>query len=113
MSTIRSSRKKEVFIKKCILAVFTLVFLFTGIIFTNKKTSRSHAASSNSKYFTSIEVHSGDTLWNIAEQYMTDDYSTKQEFVDEVIKLNHLSSDGNINSGCFIIVPYYSATPLS
>ncbi|MBR6222493.1 MAG: LysM peptidoglycan-binding domain-containing protein [Lachnospiraceae bacterium] len=113
MQTLRISRKTEVMIKKLLLVIFTLSFILTGILFTKKDSSRSFADSANTKYFKSIEVDSGDTLWDIAGLYMTDDYSSIQDYVDEIIDINHLNKDGSINSGCYIIVPYYSSTPLS
>ncbi len=113
MQTINISRKTEVMIKKLLLAVFSLLFIFIGVIFTKKDSSRSFADSANTKYFKSIEVDSGDTLWDIAELYITDDYSSIQDYVDEIIDINQLNKDGRINSGCYIIVPYYSTTPLS
>ena len=43
------------------------------------------------KYFTSIRIESGDSLWTLADTYA-----------------NHLL-DENINAGDYLIIPYYSA----
>jgi len=60
------------------------------------------------KYFTSIEVASGDTLWTIAQEYSdTENYDSIDEYIEEVKNMNHMSSD-TLMAGQFLIVPYYS-----
>ena len=60
------------------------------------------------KYFTSIEVSSGDTLWTIAEEYSDAEYyDSLDEYIEEVKNMNHMSSD-TLLAGQFLIVPYYS-----
>ena len=58
------------------------------------------------KYYTSIKIQKGDTLWSIAEEYMTQEYENTRDYIDEIIRLNHLSSD-KIHYGKFLVVPYY------
>ena len=36
------------------------------------------------KYYKSIQIHSGDTLWNIAEEYITEDYESVNDYITEV-----------------------------
>ena len=60
------------------------------------------------KYFTSIEVASGDTLWTIAQEYSdAENYDSIDEYIEEVKNMNHMSSD-TLMAGQFLIVPYYS-----
>lgn len=61
----------------------------------------------NYKYYTSVEVKNGDTLLDIASEYMTEEYSSLQEYVLEVKALNGLQGDG-IKSGQYLVIPYYS-----
>lgn len=61
------------------------------------------------KYYKSIEISKGDTLWSIANaNFDADHYKDVNEYVAEVKQLNALTSD-NIVSGSHIIVPYYSS----
>ena len=60
------------------------------------------------KYYTSIYVESGDSLWSIASQYMTADYDSIYEYMAEVKNINHLQSDF-LKSGTRLCVPYYSS----
>lgn len=59
------------------------------------------------KYYTSYEIQPGDTLSSIAEEYITEGQTSVSEYVSEVKKINHLSSD-KITSGKNIIIMYYS-----
>lgn len=90
----------------------------TGLIFTLCCTfllrpSNLYAQPSleNHKYYTSIEIESGDTLWSIAEQFRTAEYISVQDYIKEVKEINGLSGD-SITSGCYLIIPYYADEPL-
>ena len=61
------------------------------------------------KYYTCITVESGETLWDIADEYIDyDQYKDKNAYIAEVIHINHLDEDASIRSGQRITVPYYS-----
>ena len=57
------------------------------------------------KKFASVEIMQGDTLWSIAENYKTGNYTTK-ELVEEIKHTNGLNGD-RIIVGKYLIVPYY------
>ena len=59
------------------------------------------------KYYTSIVVEKGDTLWDIANQYITPEYGDISEYIGEVKYLNHLRGD-EIHAGEYLTIPYYS-----
>lgn len=61
------------------------------------------------KYYTSIEIQKGDTLWELAAAYMdADHYEDRMDYINEVMKINHMTTD-RLTAGKKIIVPYYSA----
>ena len=68
--------------------------------------SKADIASYN-KYYTSIRVESGDTLWTIADEYIADFNLAKEDYIREICQLNHISED-DIHAGAYIIIPYYS-----
>lgn len=60
------------------------------------------------KYYTSIVIGSGDTLWTLAEEYGDDvHYKSTSDYINEVMQINHLKND-QIKAGEYLIVPYYS-----
>ena len=52
-----------------------------------------------------VEVKSGDTLWNIAQDYMPDDMDTRKA-VFQLCSLNDISAD-QLYAGMTIQVPIY------
>lgn len=58
------------------------------------------------KYYKTICVESGDTLWDIAEEYMEHSGMSRQEYIEEVCVLNGLEAD-EIYAGESIVVVYY------
>ena len=59
----------------------------------------------NFKYYKSITIDKGDTLWGIAETYMTDDYDSIEEYVHALKEMNHLQSD-DIQAGEKLMIAY-------
>ena len=57
------------------------------------------------KYYTSIRIEYGDTLWDIAKETMTDEYNSTAEYVEVLKKMNSLDSD-DIQAGQYLIVAY-------
>ena len=54
-----------------------------------------------------MEIQRGDTLWSIASTYISDEYKDLNEYIDEIMISNGMSSD-IIQAGKYIIVPYYA-----
>lgn len=56
------------------------------------------------RYYASIMIERGDTLWSIASKHMTPGYDRVEEYIDEIRRLNHLSGDG-IYAGEYLTIP--------
>ena len=98
-------KSKFRFITSLVIALGLFVGLFgfiTGIDTTTAVTKND---------CTEIEVCAGDTLWDIANTYCSVEYRDHQEYIDEVMRLNHLTSY-DIHSGNYLILPYYGSKPL-
>ena len=54
-------------------------------------------------YYECVEVHKGDTLWEIAEEYKMDGEEI-EHMVDAIMELNGMKN-ANVRSGESIIVP--------
>lgn len=60
------------------------------------------------KYFTSIQIEPGDTLWSLADRYADQEhYASHDQYIEEVMNMNHMSSE-DISAGSYLILPYYS-----
>ncbi len=98
---IRFISSKKIII---IAAIVVLSVIYIGI--THKEAPGTSASRASEKYFTCITVEPGDTLWDIAEEYKTEEYASTQDYIDEVLAINNLNT-ANIVSGTSLLIPYY------
>ena len=103
-------RKRSVHVKKLFVGILYLFMIFGLSSFYGSVLVSSHDNAKDDpvrcKYYKSIQIHSGDTLWNIAEEYIADDYESVSDYITEVKKINKLSSD-QIQDSQYLTVPYY------
>ena len=61
------------------------------------------------KYYKSIEIQKGDSLWSIAETYMNDKYDSVHEYIDELVSINNMNANkiDAIQEGDYLMVAYY------
>lgn len=86
------------------VAIITAILVVSSIFTMSAKAKELPAGY---KYYTSIVVEKGDTLWDIANHYITPGYSDISEYIGEVKSLNHLTGD-EIHAGEYLTIPYYS-----
>ena len=95
--------------EKKILSIIFILFVSTIILLSSS--IHAFAQMNNNKplnkYYTSIEVSEGDTLWNIADQYIGSSNIDKKEYIEEICELNSLNN-GQIHAGNHIVIAYYS-----
>lgn len=99
---------KRKIIAGCLLVIF---IIFTSLIIVkpanaDAKTVSEGLETISYKYFQKYYVKSGDTLWDIAEEYRYEETIT--EYIEDVCRINHLKFD-NIVEGQMIIIPFYSS----
>lgn len=90
---------------KCYIipAIMFIMIIFTVVLSSSLKTNATENAN-NKKIYTSISIKSGDTLWDIANQYKPEEMSHK-DYIKEIKEINSLSSD-KIHSGNYLMVYY-------
>lgn len=103
-------RRRE--LRKHILTLaltFVLVITCSMMFFTVKTKAQNRDEAVYYKYYKSITVSRGDSLWTYAAEYADEDhYGSYQNYIDEVLQMNGLSSE-SITAGQHLVVPYYSA----
>ena len=101
-------RRKQVAKQKMVLLLAT-VFVITigsvifGSIFSSAKNSDDDIQ--RYKYYKSVVIEQGDSLWSIEQEYKAKDVTTK-EYVEELKELNALKSE-SIHEGQHLLVAYY------
>lgn len=104
------SRKKENHTSKVLftaVAVLILCAVFTTINLLNSQ-AEEQKSGPYYKYYTSIQIQDGDSLWNIAEKYRIHSGKSAAEYVCDLKEMNSLSGD-TIHAGHYLTVYYYDS----
>ena len=96
--------------KLIIIALVTAVFSIFGVITVNMISSNAKAANNSILSYRSVAVMANDTLWSIAKENYTEDCGSFEDYLEDIMRCNSLSSD-QINSGCSLLVPIYITIP--
>lgn len=66
----------------------------------------------NYKYYKSIRIERGDSLWSIAEEYMGPEYASANDYINEIAEINNIASSelDDLQEGDYLVVAYYDTT---
>ena len=106
----KQQRTRQIYMRVSvtIVCVTILVALLSVSLFIVKAKASSEDETIKYKYYTSITVESGETLWDIAGRNMCDEFDSMTAYVNEVKHINHIK-ENKIYAGEDLIVPYYSS----
>lgn len=106
----RYNKKQRLAKKRIFILLSTVLFIAISSAVFGSSFSDAHGNAQESpityKYYKSIVIQPGDTLWDIALEYKTDDYGSTQEYVDELKEINSLESD-SIQESQYLMIAYY------
>ena len=89
----------------CILVIMIAIFLM--VLFVLPERTASAGNTTGGTYtITSVKIEEGDSLWSIANEYYTDEFSSISAYISEIKRMNGLSSD-MIYIDSYILVPQY------
>lgn len=107
-SVSKTRRQRQLQIRfRLTIGIIACIALFIIIFSKNTITSNANKRASSIKMFTSIEIQGGDTLYSIANKYADEHYSSANEYVREVIRINSLDNANDIVAGQYLVIPYY------
>lgn len=96
---------KNIAHKRFMITICMVVLVFASLVTPIVKASTSR--SPRTMHVKSIEIQDGDSLWSIAKSYYNDEFASIEEYV-EVIKASNNMTNDVINTGNYLIIPYYS-----
>ncbi len=103
-------RAHKVMVQKRVIALAGI--LIVSLLILLGSSIRTFASSRNNeplhKYYTSIRIENGDSLWSLADQYTVDGVYDRDDFIKETRSLNQLSDQNELHTGDYIVVGYYS-----
>lgn len=95
------------------LSFMVAVIAFVSVFFVFSARSKAESKDQKFKYYTSISVEYGDSLWTIADEYMDREFYDRLTYIQEVKSINHIQDENEIVAGKILIVPYYSTKYVS
>ena len=108
---IEENRKRRLRIvrrQRIILALVIALIVFAFAFLGCRLVLSAHSENARFKYYTSITIHSGDTLSSIADDHISPEYKNADSYIREVCAINGLDEDGKIYAGENLVIPYYS-----
>ena len=100
----RERRRKCLTLAVAVFATFCMI-----LVCAVSYNSISSNANDGFKYYTSVIVEAGESLWDIAGDYIDGHYDSRDSYIAEVRSINHLDENGTVMAGQTLIVPYYSS----
>lgn len=101
----KSIRRRNAMLKRIVLLISSLILLcFITISFMYFKSAAHENRFSDNKLYRSVQIEKGDSLWSIANRYMTEDYANIDQYMDELRNLNNLESDTLIEGNYLSVV---------
>lgn len=100
----RQAAKRKILVLLATMLVITIGSIIFGHTFSAAK-AESDQHETLYKYYKSIELEYGDSLWSIAEEYKLEGTST-QDYIDEIKEINNLTSD-TIHKDQYLVIVYY------
>lgn len=100
-------RQKQIIFRKISAMLSLLILTITLTLIVSGNASKAQAADNYNKYFKSVTIERGETLYDYADRYADFHYDSAEEYIKEVAKINNINPN-KIISGNNIIIPYYS-----
>lgn len=107
-----AQKRREAAIKRALILTMGIIIVILSLIFINQMNALDHSFArevNRQKYYKSVSIQKGDTLWDIASRNMSDEYESVEAYVEELKQVNDLTSD-QIFTGQYLSVPYYAST---
>ena len=106
--SIKRKQQQRLFLTWTISGMLVILIL-CSVFAMNANAKTTEQDTPMYKYYTSVQIMNGDSLWSIAESYTDGSVSEILDCIEEIKSINQLSRFEKIKAGEFLIVPYYSA----
>lgn len=104
----KGRRKLKGSVVRFLTGLIVIAAVLCIILFTNSNVIRADgdAAPERTRYYETITIKAGDTLWSIASEYRTSEYKDNRDYVEDLMYVNSLDSE-YITAGQNLIIIRY------
>ena len=106
MRTYRTGKRRLRNLTIILLMILAFCSGFFGHTLLNARAEEQDSLQLN-RYYTSVQLRQGDSLWDLAEQYRQGSPYSRSEYVEELKRMNGLKSE-QIHSGEYLTVVYFA-----
>ena len=86
------------------IVLFAIIFMCSSF----SSDAQSDMYKPEFKYYTTVMVHSGDSLWSIAsDHYSEDHYDDLNSYITEICRINRMNTDSILNAGSRILISQF------
>ena len=103
---VKRTKRNSRSIRKPYFVLFLAVLLFSLSFLVFGGTKAKAETEAVRKYYTSISVKQGDSLWSIAKSFAPA-YADIQAYVDELASINGIPQSSRLYPGRSLVVFYY------
>ncbi len=89
-----------------ILQISFFLFCTVLVLYHVLSGPESREETQKPEYYASVQVHSGESLWDISKRYYTSEYKSIRQYIRKIKYLNHMA-DEDLHAGAYLIIPYY------
>ncbi len=90
-----------------LMVVSAVIMIIVISMALNTNATEKKIPSDLYKYYTTILIDEGDSLWKIADEYCDTKYTSYADYISEIKKMNNMKDD-SLYAGGSITVYYYS-----
>ena len=89
----------------CILVIMAALFLIV-LFFLPERTASADNTAAGTYTIISVQIEEGDSLWSIAKEHYSEEFTSLNSYIAELKRMNGLTSD-TVYAGSYILVPQY------
>ena len=104
-SGIRRKKRQK---RQLLAAFFTfcMIVIISFVVCGFSSNAKTETEDEVCKYYKSVMIEKGDTLWSIASQNMNSGDNDISSYIEEVMRMNGLQDD-RITEGMYLVIPYF------
>ena len=101
---------KRNFVRILVFGLLAFFIIFGGVIVHNNRITAN--SQPREKIFTSIPIHSGDSLWSIASRYC-DSPESIPSYVEDLKQMNSIANERSLIAGRYLTIYYWEEADFS